>query len=250
VKRASAGGLVLAVAILTVLGLAGSLFPFKTCRSCDGLARYILMRTSPSRGPIKPPHLGCPDCSDRGRVSLFGSWMRPRVASSIAALLHGLKEDPEGFGARRALNLIVRESGPAYFDFLKHSAPRIDYFQGAEFVEAEEKLYLLLFAESGSGTIPGSTGLLVILLSAEGRALDYVDISCSIWEGESQPSVLAGEIAIQRRSDRPREGEASYQLLLWNDFARERKVRGSEVCRLRIRRDRFEILPMAAERQP
>jgi len=137
--------------------------------------------------------------------------MRPKVASSIAALLRGLK-DPEGLDARRALDLIVRDSGTAYFDFLKHSPPGMNYFRGAEFVEAEEKLYLLLIADSGSSTIPGSEGLLVILLSAEGRALDF--------------------------GDRP----VSYRILLWNDFDREIRGMGGDVCNVGIRGDRLEVL--------
>lgn len=240
-KRASPGGLTLAVVLITGLGIAGSLLPFKTCRSCDGLAHFLLMGTSPSLPPRPPPRVGCPDCSDRGKVSLFRSWLQRRVAASIAAVLRGLK-DPDGLAVRRALDLIVRESGPAYFDFLKHSPPHIDYFRGAEFVELEERLYLLLFAESGSGTIPGSTGLLVILLSAEGRALDYVDVSCSVREGDLFPEVFPQDarIAITRGSDRSRTGEVSYRVRWWNDFDRALKSTGNEVCVLGIRGDRLE----------
>jgi hypothetical protein len=243
VKRASAGGLVLSVVVLTGLGLAGSLVPVKTCRSCDGLAHLLLMRTSPSRPPRPPPRIGCPDCTDRGKVSLIGSWMRPKVASSIAALLRGLK-DPEGLDARRALDLIVRDSGTAYFDFLKHSPPGMNYFRGAEFVEAEEKLYLLLIADSGSSTIPGSEGLLVILLSAEGRALDFVDVSCSSREGILFSTVFPqdGRIAIHRTCDGPGDRPVSYRILLWNDFDREIRGMGGDVCNVGIRGDRLEVL--------
>src|SRR6185295_15692933 len=143
-------------------------------------------------------------------LSMFGSWRRPKVAPSIAAVLRGLK-DPSGIEARRALYGVVRESGPAYFDFLNVPPPYFEDFRGAEFLEVGEKLYLILFAQSGTGPIPGSTGLLVILLSADGRALDFVDVSCSIWEGALWPSVLTEERQIAIHRSKPGEREGSYQ---------------------------------------
>ena len=243
-KRASAGGLILALAVLTGIGFAGAMIPIKACTSCDGLAQHILMRTSPSLGPVQAPRIGCPDCADRGKVSLFRSWMRPRVAPSIAALVRGLKAPNEG-DSLRALQLVVQESGPDYSRFLRQYPPHIDSFRGAEFVEVEQKLYLVLLAESGVGTVPAaSIGVLAILLAAEGRALDFVDVSTSAWGEYFSGRILAdhAQIVIERKLDQPPADDLNYQMIRWNKGAREIRVRTSEVCRLTIRDDRLEVV--------
>jgi hypothetical protein len=167
--------------------------------------------------------------------------MRPRVSVTIAAVLRGLK-DPEGMEAYRALRRVVQESGADYADFHKtallevHGMPR-----AARFVESEEKRYLVLFADSGSGTIPGSMGVTVLLLSAEGRALDFVDVFWSSRRGPIWGIVDGAQIVIQAGERSLPTSEAAFQVTQWRQERWEGKTRGNALCRLAIRGDRFEI---------
>ena len=108
-RRGSTGWLIGGIALLTGLGLAAALIPIRACRSCDGLALHLHQLTSPVRGTVPLPRIDCPDCGDRGKVSLFRSWMRPRVSVTIAAVLRELK----GASERRPEGLAVHWCDPA-----------------------------------------------------------------------------------------------------------------------------------------
>ena len=238
-KRAAVGGLILTIAVLTGLGAAGALIRFKACKSCEGLVQHFIQKADPVNRPFG---LRCPDCADRGKVSLFRSWMRPRVSPDVAALVRGLK-DPYYGDSRLALERIVLESGPNYAGFLKGALPNFHYFDGAGFLEGEQKTYLALFSYLGPGIVRESDGITVILLSAEGKALDFIQITWSTAAGPLSATIDDGTAVLVHADEDFTPGVlGTYRLSQWKGGVREGKARKDEVCRFRVRNDRLELI--------
>jgi len=170
--------------------------------------------------------------------------MRPRVSVTIAAVLRGLK-DPGGKDTYRALRLVVQESGSDYVGFLKTALPEDEGFRGARFVESEQQRFLLLFANSGMGTSPGSTGVTVLLLSAEGRALDFVDVLWNSHWGPLSAIVLDDRAQILIESVYDRSASKSvppFEVTQWEGMHWDGKVHGNELGRLEIRGGRLHVV--------
>jgi len=170
--------------------------------------------------------------------------MRPRVSITIAAVLRELK-DPQGRKTTFALRQVVQDSGSDYAGFLKAALSRFEAFSGARFIESEQQRYLLLFADSGSGTIPGSMGVTVLLLSAEGRALDFVDVLWSSYRGPLSASVPDGraQILIESVDDhRASKFERPFDVTQWEGKHWEGKAGGNELGRLEIRGGRLHVV--------
>jgi hypothetical protein len=243
VKRASVGALILAVVVLTGLGVAGSGIRYKPCLTCDDLSLWLRHHSSRISHRTNP-RVGCPDCGDRGKVSLFRSWMPSRVSPSIAALVRAFKDPTAGQEPIRALRRVVEENGPAFSRFLDDAFDVFHGCKGVEFLEAEQKLYGVVFVGSGSNTL-GTIGVSTILLSAEGRVLDFIDLTWNYQHGPLRDYVLVpaaadgAQILIDTYEERPNR---SYMLAQWQKSARDGKPKGVEVCRYKIRNDRLEVL--------
>jgi hypothetical protein len=237
VKRASAGGLVLGMVVLTGLGVAGSMIPYKTCRTCEGPIGYIMKGPFP---PDHPPRVFCPDCSDRRKITLFRYWIGSRVAPTTASLLLGLKEDYQ-HTAHEGFESMARQRGPDGTAFLKAAIPAWHYLDGAAFLEAEHKTYVALFAYLGPGIFPPYDGTTVILLSADGRALDFVQVC---WMGYLTASVEDGaQVVVHNIEPIPLNIIGTYRLVQWKCEPREGKANTTtEVLRFRVRDDRLEVV--------
>jgi len=228
-------GPVLAVALLllTALGLAGAFIPFKPCGACHGFARKSTARP-----------LNCPDCADRGNVSLFRSWI-PGVSEPVGEFLGVLREGqvPFVFGE---LHQLVRNHGEDSEAFLAGSTILLNQ----RFIDAEGKTYLVLILQAFN-TIADTSARTAILLTADGRPLDRVLVST-----DGHNASLNGGFLERAPGDGPRlvfgwnvsrwpEALRSYQVEQWQRPARELLLRGKRddpLLHLLIRGDRFEIL--------
>lgn len=254
-KRAPAGGLILAVVLITALGVAGTMLPVRPCGSCDALATRRLQLPNP------PAHyrLDCPDCSDGGKVSLWRAW-RPRVAKPIARILRELK-NPATANLTPLLRPMLGLEGmdlDAYAHFLATEG----WIGRPRFANVEGTPYLVLLARYSSSIMPGDSSAGVFLLHPEGRALDCFKMTCSNRLAElsatflDPPGIDGAHVAVI-----PSPGSffkevvptISYRLDQWRQPLREGKVPGKGapetggICRLRIRADRIEILTPAAK---
>lgn len=244
IARSSTAWLILAVVVLTGLGVAGSTIRYKPCHTCDDLSLW-LRHHSPRISHRTNPRVGCPDCGDRGKVSLLRSWMPSRVSPSIGALVRAFKDPTAGQEPIRALRRVVEENGPAYSRFLEDAFQVFHGCEGVEFLDAEQKLYVVVFVGSGVNTPPGTHGVSTILLSAKGRVLDFIDLTWNHQHGPLRDYVLVpaaadgAQILIDTYEERPNR---SYMLAQWQKSAREAKPKGVEVCRYKIRNDRLEVL--------
>jgi len=163
----------------------------------------------------------------------------------MAALVRAFKDPVAGQEPIRALRKVVAESGPAYSRFLDDAFQGFNGCNGVEFLEAEQKLYAVVTVDSGVNFPPGSSGVSTILLSAQGRVLDFVDVTWNYQHGPLRDSVLVpaapdgAQVVIDTYEERPNR---SYKIAQWQKSTREGEPKGTEVCRLAIRGDHLECL--------
>lgn len=123
-------------------------------------------RATPSFPMPPPPSLDCPDCADRGEVSLFRSWRDPTVSVEVARVLKGLK-GPSPAASVRELKNMPQSGGTVLGPIYDH----VPLFLTAKFIEAEDKRYLCIVLNYHS---PLNTEASVLLLLPQGRILDTV----------------------------------------------------------------------------
>ena len=237
--------------VVTGLGFAGSMVRYRPCISCDGLALY-LNQVHPRRPVELLPRVDCPDCGDRGKVSLFKSWMRPKVADSVAAILRGLSAPVHGV-SHLALKDLLLENGKSLSEFQGLSIG--NEFTCARFMEVEGKTVLLLILDTSSSANPATA---IMLVSPDGRLLDYVQVSGSNGEVDvraaflEKPGEEGAQLAILPRRGffAPGQGvelRLDFRVDQWTRPPRQFAFtwKGSEaelICPLRIRGGRLECL--------
>lgn len=231
---AKSGWLVGAIILLTSLGIAGTIVPLRPCGICDGLA---LKSTPASR-------VDCPDCGDRGKVSVFRALMGHRVAESVGGVVRSCR-NPES--ALLLLKTAIEADGKTPGTFLFENSSAIPAI-APRFVVANERRYLILLIRWPAPSGGYTEGVSVLLLSLEGSVLDRVDVLYSAFDTELAATVLdapapdGGRITIN-----PKPGDAlpsSYRLFQWQRPSREGFVQGAsgDVGRLAIRERRLEVL--------
>jgi len=246
-RRVSSAWLIAALSVLTALGVAGSLVPFRPCRICGGLTKEMIRIQSPST----LPHLGCPDCADRGKVPLFRSWMPSQVSEEVAAIIRGL-QDYRAFDSRVAVRALLERTGHPD-NYLQGIDTNMAYYLNARFLRAGERQYLVLLAYGNTPQEAPIAGAL--LLTLEGDVLDSVTITC-----QNQEKRIMGLMRVFYNE--PFEGDeaevsvsvgngmqpaAFYQIKQWQrpdrqGAYREEDRKESYICRLRIAGNRFEVL--------
>ena len=175
-KRGSTGALIAVLVVLTGLGLAASFVPFRTCGSCHGLA-VSWKKLVPNAGPFATLlRADCPDCADRGKVSVL-RWWKPRASPRISELLRELR-DLHSIRSREILGSMLVEAGMASDAFQD-----TEMFGGIRFHRSEQDLFLVLLGNYGSHRVQGEKGSRVLLLTPEGRVLDLVQFSAIYKKG-------------------------------------------------------------------
>lgn len=244
-KRASAGGLILAILLVIGLGLAGSLIPLKECAGCSGLSHFLHSLQSPSIPPIPPPRIGCPDCADRGQVSLFRSWIGPRVAPAVAAIPHEIVHQERAGFYRPLADLVVADGKDALAFLQTYEGSAI--LQNIRFIDSEGETFLVLLLDASLRGTPSLTATVALLLSLEGRALDSVRVSCLGEESESRARIVpypySGQELIvidSKMSARP----LSVRVDQWQREPQDLMFTGdsgNEICGLSIKGRRFVV---------
>ena len=246
--RASAGGLIAVLVALTALGIGGSLIPVRSCVTCAGLTSQMeRMATYPSYSP----RLDCPDCGDRGKISLFRSWMKPRVSEPVARILRSMP-GPGEFDALNVLEEVLRTDGKEPNAFLNgktgvefvHIPSRFMAFVAARFIEVGGRTRLILLLRP----VLSMNAVSAVLLSHEGQALDCVFVVTGAAGGvelrggvvdKNPPDRPCVEIAIMVDSGRT----DSCRLNQYPSHIREISVKKDSVLRLSVQDDRFEVEP-------
>jgi len=200
--------------------------------------------------------VNCPDCHDRGTVSLFRSWV-PRVSREVAQVLRGVP-DPIGVECRRSLELLLEKNGKHAGQFLHAANADPARIAAARFLRVQETSYLALLVDSPTVlSMPGIAAAGVLLLRPEGQALDSVLLTCN-----TRSALLHADILEPTPSDGAHFAifatsglflkdlhDVSYRVHQWQRSSREGQARGDEthqcldVCRLKISDGRLEVLP-------
>jgi hypothetical protein len=238
--RSSAAWLIgVPLILITALGVGGAFLRFRKCMSCGALVR----ETEPPRPLII---LNCPDCGDRGKVSVFRAWTGPRVSDPVAGFLRSLAAE-EGPAAFECLNQMIRNDGKDPETFLAGSSRVLD----ARFLDAEGKTYLVLIMGAFTKN-PSGAARTALLIRSDGRASDRALVTFS--GPSAQPNeVIHGptppdgtRVAIYWHvARRWPETADSYQVDLWERPGHETQLKGKPedpIVRLAIRGDRFEVL--------
>jgi hypothetical protein len=224
----------IALLLVTAFMIAGAFVPFRKCGACGG----FVIETPPR--PVLP--LDCPDCADRGKIPLFQSWRRPRVAEPVAEILKCLA-DEQAPVAFEKLNLLVRNDGKAADAFLAGSAM---LFQ-PRFIDAEGKTYLVLIMGALTKS-PSGTTFTAVLLTPDGHALDRLLVTANAPHPQLAKTIHVERdgtgIAIRWTTTRPLTAQVNtVKLDPWHRPGRELFLMDDEaVLRLRLREDRFEIV--------
>ena len=252
-RRISAGWLVAAIVIVTGIGIAGSTIPLRPCRTCDGLIPELLSRFSVL--PQTPPRLNCPDCADRGKETVFHSWMRPRVAEPLARFIRGLKGDCRG--SLQSLEPVLEAEGQNLTPFLRHMKATQSYFSRACFMNVGQKKTLILLVNYCGTIMPGDSGAAVFLFTPDGRLLDFVHLTCSDRYGDLHAEFLNGSFADGAHVIvHPEPGsflsvlpeELRYELYGCRQMPRAGVIRAPDafgaggISRIRIQGERLEVL--------
>lgn len=242
--RSSTSWLIGGLLLVTGLGLVGTLLALQPCRSCDGLALYLHRISSPSIPPRPPPRINCPDCADRGKVSLFRSWIRPRVSEPVAGILRSMSAGQAAMVVVQ-LNQLVQDDGKDPDAFLAGSSLLMD----RRFLEAEGKIYLVLLLQAFN-RLPDNSARTAVLLTEDGRALDRVLVgtdghNASISVGFLEQAPVDGpQIAFGWKVARWPDAVKSCHVDQWQRPARELLSGNPDdpLIQLAIRGDRFEVL--------
>lgn len=252
-KSFPTGWLVGAIVVLTSLGLAAFLIPFRPCGTCDGLAMAIHFRTSPSYPPAPPPRIDCPDCADRGTVSLFRSW-KPAVSPEIGAIVRGLK-DPNASESLPELEQLLSKEGMSVSPHMRLTRGSVQRIR-PRFATSNDRTVLLLATDSPGLRVPGNPTAGVLLLDLRGRILDYVFASCSSRQADlytyllETPGPDGTRIVIRPipRGGTGVEPDFSFLIHQWRQPPRRGRSEGGTMaehegaCRIGIRGDRLEAL--------
>jgi hypothetical protein len=223
------------VLLMTAIGIAGALVPLRPCGTCDGLA----LKTP------EAPRVDCPDCSDRGKVSCFRSWIGPRIPEVLADVVRGSN-------ALQSLKSAIERDGknPETF-IMEHGSVRPTLRPRFITEEGERYLVLLMGCPPFSpGDDPSAT---IMLFSMRGQLLDCIHLLCSNDGVELRGTVLETRSADGARItiDPDRDGldfYSCYKLYHGREPVRLGFVAGKRdgLCRLAIREGRFEVLSPAA----
>jgi hypothetical protein len=247
-KPVAVGWLVGAIVVLTSLAVAACLVPLRPCGTCDGLAMALHFRTSPSIPPTPPPRIDCPDCADRGKVSLFRSW-RPMVSPETGAIVRGLK-DPSGTDNLPALTALLQTEGMSGAPPLAPQNRNLRQMQG-RFHRSDGRTFLVLTTYCPAMMVPGTSSAGVFLLDLRGRVLDYV-----VGTSDNRVADLYSRILEEPGADGRRvvifpvpAGDARFSFLLhqWQQPARRVVSEGAKseregACRIGVWGARLEAL--------
>ena len=257
IKRTSTGWLIGLVLVITGLGLIACLYPVRPCRSCDGLKAHLIDRFALQIPPLDP-RLDCPDCADRGKISLVRSWMRPKVSEPIAGILREIKYSmrTDSFAALQA---VIQHDGKDPAEFICSLDPKDNRGMKPRFLSVQGKQYLILLIDYPSKLASQPVVSSVLLLTPEGKALDYVHVACGTLIADLEASALlspAGDGAHIVIHAHPGLGTDVFSKKVpyyINRFQRvqseDRTAQGGPVgafegvCRIRILNDRLDVLP-------
>ena len=243
-NRRGSGWLIGVLVLVTALGLAASLIPFRTCESCEGYDLHLKKIFSEASSRSYPGPLDCPDCADRGKVSLVRAW-RPRVSDGVRQSLRVFR-DPTSAPFMNRLELLILEPGMKREAYLEANGQRAQ-FAFPRFVKAEGTPYLVIPAYYPLWKSSDGTGTGFLLVHPDGRALDCVQMTCTNRLADinfvflEKPATDGSQMALSPIVDPVPQG-VSYKLHQWRQAPREAKV--STALYLRIRGERFEILDM------
>lgn len=199
----------------------------------------------------------CPDCGDRGKVSLLRSWRGPSVADQVCGIVRSLK-NANGKDARLRLTELVRLDGKNPSFFLQDEDALMSI--SGRFVRADDQTYFLLLLDYHASMLPGEERAGVLLLStAQNQILDGLHLVCSNREAGLYSRILdpagpdGAQVAIIPEPggfSRFVEPTISYRLYQWQRITTSGVATGAGkperdgICRLGIGSDRLVILEL------
>ncbi len=178
-------GWLLGLAVASVIGVAVLVVvPFRHCPTCDGLTKAV------NRAAFK---LDCPDCRDRGQVSVTRFLRGSSIDSDLEHLIQARRGTTEV--QQDHLGRLEARSGRAPGDSLGRTSFGVLNFEGDfRFVRAEEKDYLLLLLYQEHLPLPGRGVAGIVLVSTGGKILDYIHCTFGTRSGIVVP-VFVGNAA-------------------------------------------------------
>jgi hypothetical protein len=255
IRRASAGWLIGAVILLTGVAVVVVLVPLLPCRTCEGLARVLWERTSPSIPPAPRPRLDCPDCDDGGKVSYLRSRRPPTISEPICGLLRSFRDKSTPFFLNDLINLITKDGKDIGTFYLAIEArSRVAHLR---FIQAEGKDYLLILIEYSGISMRDYSLAGTILISPDGHVLDCIWLWCETIGVELFAEVPeksaadgAGLLIVPTDRDSATLGATpfDYTLEQWEHrkhrgvYSRNESTGRDGFCRIRIVNDRMDVL--------
>jgi hypothetical protein len=171
-------GWLVALAVASVIGAAALVvIPIRHCPTCDGLTKAVDKATF---------RLDCPDCKDRGKVSIPRYLRGPSIDRDLYDLIQARRGTTEL--QQNHLERLESRSGREPGEALGLKQFGVQHYQGDfRFVRAEEKEYVLVLLFQEGFAIPGTAVAGIVLISTDGKVLDFIQATSSTRSGVVYP---------------------------------------------------------------
>jgi len=254
-RRPSVGWLICLVLAASAGAVVMTLVPLRKCRTCNAVAQDLSRQKcgADARAPIY-----CPDCGDRGTISLVKSLRTPTVNTQVGAII-ALQNKSKGIGSIRELRQLIEAQGLKADEFMGDSFAGEADSGSAHFLDAESKKYVIVLLHSMDKKASWNTtaSARIVLLSTSGQVLDYIhcirahpDFSIYAWRID-EPAPDGARVMIIKASPLRNPAESRVQYDLHYIGSGPETYHGSVewlggkddgFCRIAVRNDHLEIV--------